>query len=79
MEDWPSPKSHSQLVGVLVDASVNWTVSGAVPESGVPEKAATGAVVTAVTSKVPLPVKVWMVCEPSVVIVPPVAVRTPVA
>ncbi len=40
--DAGSPKSQDQLVGPLVDASVNATVSGAVPLRGVPENAATG-------------------------------------
>jgi hypothetical protein len=37
-----SPKFHDQEVGVLVELSVKVTESGAVPEVGVPEKAATG-------------------------------------
>jgi hypothetical protein len=35
-------KSHAQLVGVLVDWSVNCTVSGTSPDVGVALKAATG-------------------------------------
>ena len=38
----PSPKSQLQLVGMLVELSVNVTVNGAVPEVGVPVKSATG-------------------------------------
>jgi hypothetical protein len=51
----PSFFSHSQLVGVLVELSVKATESGAVPDSGVPEKSATGAPNTV---NVPLPVNV---------------------
>jgi hypothetical protein len=39
----PSPKLQFHVVGVLVEVSLNWTVSGAVPVVGVPEKLATGA------------------------------------
>jgi hypothetical protein len=38
----PSPKSHDQEAGEFVDRSVNWTVRGLGPESGLPEKSATG-------------------------------------
>ncbi len=38
----PSPKSHFQVVGLLVDWSVNFTVSGAVPESDVALNLASG-------------------------------------
>ncbi len=38
-----SPKAQDQEVGVLVEESVKVTLSGAVPEVGVPEKLATGA------------------------------------
>jgi hypothetical protein len=41
----PSPKSHAQLVGTFVEASVNTTETGTTPDSGVPEKAATGAAI----------------------------------
>ncbi|OQA58290.1 MAG: hypothetical protein BWY45_01258 [Euryarchaeota archaeon ADurb.Bin294] len=37
----PSPKSHAHMVGLPVDVSVNWTVSGAVPDVGVAVKSAT--------------------------------------
>ena len=40
----PSPKSQDQEVGVLVDWSVKVTVSGAFPDIGLAEKAATGGV-----------------------------------
>ena len=40
--DEPSPNDQVQEVGVLVEASVKVTFSGAVPETGVPVKAATG-------------------------------------
>jgi hypothetical protein len=36
-------KSHAHDVGVFVERSVNVTSKGALPESGVPEKSATGA------------------------------------
>jgi hypothetical protein len=39
----PSPKFHDHAVGVFVEMSVNWTVSGVVPEVGEPVKFATGA------------------------------------
>lgn len=39
----PSPKVHVQVVGALVVESVNVTVSGAIPEVGVPVNDATGA------------------------------------
>ena len=39
----PSPNVHAHDVGELVDASVNTTVRGAVPDVGVPVKLATGA------------------------------------
>jgi hypothetical protein len=39
----PSPKFQLQDVGVLVELSVNVTVNGAVPLSGVAAKFATGA------------------------------------
>jgi hypothetical protein len=39
----PSPKLQFQLVGVFVEVSVNWTMSGAVPYVGVAVKFATGA------------------------------------
>jgi hypothetical protein len=38
-----SPKFHFHEVGLLVLLSVNFTLSGAFPEVGVAEKAATGA------------------------------------
>jgi len=43
-----SPKFHAHEVGELVDVSVNATVSGAVPEVGVPVKLATGGGVVTV-------------------------------
>ena len=39
---FPSPNDQFQDVGVLVDKSVNVTVSGAIPFVGSPEKSATG-------------------------------------
>jgi hypothetical protein len=39
-----SPKFHDHPVGVFVDASVKFTVSGAAPVVGAPLKAATGDV-----------------------------------
>ena len=47
--DEPSPNDQDHEVGVLVEASVKVTVSGAVPEVGVPVKAATGFIGAAVT------------------------------
>jgi hypothetical protein len=41
--DSPSPKVQVQTVGDPLEVSVNWTVSGAVPDVGVPVKEATGA------------------------------------
>jgi hypothetical protein len=41
--DPPSPKSQLHEVGDPVEVSVNWTVSGAVPDVGDPAKEATGA------------------------------------
>jgi hypothetical protein len=38
-----SPKNQAQPLGLPVDASVNATFNGAVPEVGVPLNAATGA------------------------------------
>src|SRR5688572_18212159 len=38
-----SLKSHAQAVAPFVERSVNDTVSGMLPDVGVPEKAATGA------------------------------------
>jgi hypothetical protein len=46
-----SPKNHAQPVGLPVDASVNATVKGTVPETGVPLNAATGAAVTLETQR----------------------------
>jgi hypothetical protein len=46
----PSPNDQIHPVGVLVDASVNCTIRGAVPDAGLAEKAATGA--TAATAVV---------------------------
>ena len=40
----PSPKVHAQVAGVPVDASVNWTLSGPSPVSGVPLNTAVGAI-----------------------------------
>jgi len=37
----PSPKSQFHMVGESDDLSVNWTVSGAHPDRGVPSKSAT--------------------------------------
>ncbi len=37
----PSPKSHDHMVGLPVEVSVNWTVSGAVPVVGAAVKSAT--------------------------------------
>ena len=45
----PSPNVHNHDVGELVDVSVNVTVSGLVPEVGVPVKLATGDARAAVT------------------------------
>jgi hypothetical protein len=42
----PSPKVQAHEVGELVEESVNVTVSGEVPEVGVPVKVATGALAT---------------------------------
>ena len=47
--DEPSPNDQDQEVGVLVEASVKVTFSGAVPETGVPVKLATGVTGAAVT------------------------------
>ena len=47
--DEPSPNDHDHEFGVLVEASVKVTLSGAVPELGVPVKAATGFTVVAAT------------------------------
>ena len=44
-----SPKFHNHDVGVFVELSVNVTVNGAVPDVGVPVKAATGAMVPEMT------------------------------
>jgi hypothetical protein len=44
-----SPKFQLHDVGVLVELSVNVTVSGAVPEVGVPVKFATGVTTPEVT------------------------------
>ena len=49
LEVVPSPKFHRYDVITPVDASVNWTDNGAVPEVGVPENPATGALFTAAT------------------------------
>jgi len=38
----PSPNDHNHEVGLPVEVSLNWTVSGADPESGVPAKFVTG-------------------------------------
>ena len=43
--DEPSPNDQDQEVGVLVEVSVKVTFSGAVPDTGVPVKLATGATV----------------------------------
>ena len=56
----PSPNDQDHEVGVLVEASVKATVSGAVPEVGVPVKLATGATVAAVTLIYPMRVKVLL-------------------
>jgi hypothetical protein len=40
---FPSPKFHSQDVGVFVEVSVKLTTSGKAPDVGVPVKPATGA------------------------------------
>ena len=47
----PSPNVHDQEVGELLDASMNATVSGTVPDVGVALKAATGMVSLAETGK----------------------------
>ena len=39
---FPSPKSQDQVVGVLVEVSVNWTVRGYVPDVGLAVNPATG-------------------------------------
>jgi hypothetical protein len=41
--DPPSPKSQLHEVGDPLEVSVNWTVSGAMPDVGVPVKEATRA------------------------------------
>jgi hypothetical protein len=38
----PSPNVQAHEVGLLDEASANWTVSGRVPVRGVPVKSATG-------------------------------------
>ena len=43
-----SPKFHAHDVGELVEVSVNATVSGAVPDVGIPVKLATGGGVVTV-------------------------------
>ena len=46
---FPSPNDQFQPVGEPVDRSVNWTVSGATPEVGVPVKLAVGGIAVLVT------------------------------
>ena len=43
----PSPNDQFQLVGILVEVSVNWTANGAVPEVTLEVKLDTGAIVAA--------------------------------
>jgi hypothetical protein len=45
----PSPKLQFQAVGMFVEVSLNWTVSGTVPEVILDVKLATGATMAAVT------------------------------
>jgi hypothetical protein len=45
----PSPNVQDQLVGVLLEASMNWTVRGAVPDVTVEVKEATGGDTAAAT------------------------------
>jgi len=45
--DDPSPNDQFQIVGVLVELSVNVTVNGAVPDVGELVKLATGSAETA--------------------------------
>jgi hypothetical protein len=51
----PSPKPQLQVVGELVDISVNCTVKGPQPEVGVAEKSVTGVCAQAVEP--PRPIK----------------------
>jgi len=53
-----------------VEVSVNWTVSGAVPEVGVAVKLTTGAATAAVVAVVTADVTV-MVCVAGLVLLPP--------
>ena len=52
MLDPPSPKDQAQEAGDPLEVSVNWTVSGAVPDVGVPVKDATGAGIAVVGTAV---------------------------
>ena len=56
----PSPNVQYHDVGELVDVSVNATVSGTVPEVGVPVKLATGATVAVLTVIYPVRVRVLL-------------------
>ena len=47
----PSPKFHDHAVGEFVDESTNATVSGEVPDVGVPSKFAAGAFAAGSTVK----------------------------
>ena len=44
-----SPNDQSHEVGLLDDVSINVTVSGAIPDVGVPVKLATGAITVELT------------------------------
>jgi len=52
MFPFPS-KSHPQESGLKVDKSVNWTIRGASPSSGVAEKLASGGGEVTITSETP--------------------------
>jgi len=55
----PSPNDQFQLVGDLIERSVNVTSNGAVPTVGVPVKSATGAGVILVIVNPFVSVPVW--------------------
>ena len=72
----PSPKSQAQLVGEPVEVSVNWTVSGAVPEVLSSVKEAVGALPAAVAVMTTLAV---LVLEPVALVATSFTVEDPAA
>ena len=54
MEVPPSPNDHTHDVGVFVEASVNWMVTGTVPVVAEDTNAATGAATLALTVTYPV-------------------------